>query len=81
MATLSLVLDKSRQKKDGSYPLVFQVILKTVPVKISTGISVKEEDFDRKNDCKFTFFNYSLINKIALQSKKSVKFKRINSLI
>ena len=49
MATLSLVLDKRRQKKDGTYPLVFQVILKTVPVKISTGISVKEEDFDRKN--------------------------------
>ena len=49
MATLSLVLDKRRQKKDGTYPLVFQVILKTVPVKISTGISVKEEDFDRNN--------------------------------
>lgn len=49
MATLSLVLDKRRQKKDGTYPLVFQVVLKTVPVKISTGISVKEEDFDRKN--------------------------------
>ena len=49
MATLSLVLDKRRQKKDGTYPLVFQVILKTIPVKISTGISVKEEDFDRKN--------------------------------
>jgi integrase len=49
MATLSLVLDKRRQKKDGTYPLVFQVVLKTIPVKISTGISVKEEDFDRKN--------------------------------
>ncbi len=49
MATLSLVLDKRRQKKDGTYPLVFQVVLKSVPVKISTGISVKEEDFDRKN--------------------------------
>lgn len=49
MATLSLVLDKRRQKKDGTYPLVFQIVLKTVPVKISTGISVKEEDFDRKN--------------------------------
>lgn len=49
MATLSLVLDKRIQKKDGTYPLVFQVVLKSVPVKISTGISVKEEDFDRKN--------------------------------
>jgi len=45
MATLSLVLDKRRQKKDGTYPLVFQVVLKTVPVKISTGISVKGRPF------------------------------------
>lgn len=49
MATISLVLDNRRQKKDGTYPLVFRVILKTIPVKIRTVISVKEEDFDRKN--------------------------------
>ena len=46
MATLSLVLDKRRQKKDGTYPLVFQVIMNTVPVKISTGLSINEYDFD-----------------------------------
>lgn len=49
MATLSLVLDKRRQKKDGTYPLVFQVVFYTVPVKISTGISLREEDFDRQS--------------------------------
>jgi hypothetical protein len=49
MATMSLVLDKRRQKKDGTYPLVFQVVMNSVPVKISSGISVKEEDFDRAN--------------------------------
>ena len=46
MATMSLVLDKRRQKKDGTYPLVFQVVMNSVPVKISSGISVKEEDFE-----------------------------------
>jgi integrase len=46
MATLSLVLDKRRQKKDGTYPLVFQVVMNTVPVKISTGLSINEYDFD-----------------------------------
>ena len=30
MATLGLVLDKRRQKKDGTYPLVFQVIMDQV---------------------------------------------------
>jgi|APGre2960657404_1045060.scaffolds.fasta_scaffold51084_1 hypothetical protein len=49
MATLSLVLDKRRQKKDGTYPLVFQVVFYTVPVKISTGISLVEEDFDKQS--------------------------------
>ncbi len=46
MATLSLVLDKRRQKKDGTFPLVFQVVMNTVPVKISTGLSINEYDFD-----------------------------------
>ncbi len=49
MATLSLVLDKRRQKKDGTYPLVFQLVFYTVPVKISTGISLRDEDFDRQS--------------------------------
>ena len=40
MATLSLVLDKRRQKKDSTYPLVFQVVMNSKPVKISTGISL-----------------------------------------
>lgn len=49
MATLSLVLDKRRKKKDGTFPLVFQVIANRIPVIISTGLSVLEEDFDTSN--------------------------------
>jgi integrase/recombinase XerD len=49
MATLSLVLDKRRKKKDSTYPLVFQVVMNSVPVKISTGISVRECEFDSVN--------------------------------
>jgi hypothetical protein len=43
MATLSLILDKRRQKKDGTYPLIFQVVLNTVPVKISIEYLLKKK--------------------------------------
>jgi hypothetical protein len=60
MSTMSLVLDKRRPKKDGTYPVVFQVVMNTVPVKISSGIAVKEEDFDRANG---VIKNSSTLNK------------------
>ena len=50
MATLSLVLDKRRQKRDGTYPLVFQVVMNSIPVKLSTGVSVLDEVFDCSNN-------------------------------
>lgn len=50
MATLSLVLDKRRQKKDGTFPLVYQVVMNSIPLKLSTGISVMEQDFDNSNN-------------------------------
>ena len=50
MATLSLALDKRRQKKDGTFPLVYQVVMNSIPLKLSTGISVVEQDFDKTNN-------------------------------
>ena len=50
MATLSLALDKRRQKKDGTYLLVYQVVMNSIPLKLSTGISVMEQDFDNSNN-------------------------------
>jgi hypothetical protein len=77
MATLSLILDKRRQKKDGTYPLVFQVVLNTVPVKISTGISVKEEDFDRQSG--FVKNNKSL-NKELFRTEETYR-KRLEQFV
>ena len=76
MATLRLVLDKRRQKKDGTYPLVFQLVFYTVPVKISTGISLREEDFDRQSGF---IKNDKSLNKELLEQKR-LSEKDLNSL-
>lgn len=49
MATLNLMLDKRRVKKDGSYPLVFKLRLKSQSTNISTGFSYRENQFDEQN--------------------------------
>jgi integrase/recombinase XerD len=72
MATMSLVLDKRRQKKDGTYPVVFQVVMNTVPVKISSGISVKEEDFDRANG---VIKNSPTLNKELFRIEEAYRIK------
>jgi integrase len=72
MATMSLVLDKRRQKKDGTYPLVFQVVMNSVPVKISSGISVKEEDFDRANG---VIKNSPTLNKELFRIEEAYRIK------
>ncbi|MEY3592715.1 MAG: hypothetical protein RLZZ38_1706 [Bacteroidota bacterium] len=43
MATLKLVLDKRRQKKDGTYPLVFTTLVDSKPLRIGTGVCIPEE--------------------------------------
>ncbi len=74
MATLSLVLDKRRQKKDGTYPLVFQVVMNSLPIKISTGLSVLENDFDTLNGVikKSTVLNDGLF-KLELTYRKRLQ--------
>jgi integrase len=49
MATIKLNLDLRRQKKDGTYPLVFLVVYNSKPIHIKTGISLSENEFDFKN--------------------------------
>jgi hypothetical protein len=72
MATLSLVLDKRRQKKDSTYPLVFQVVMNSVPVKISTGISVRECEFDSVNGI---IKESSSVNKVEKTVKLTTQFQ------
>ena len=50
MATFTLTLDTRREKKNGTYPVVFRVSLKSKPLFITTGISVKECEFDYSNN-------------------------------
>jgi hypothetical protein len=42
MATLNLVLDKRRVKKDCTYPVVFRLIANRKQAFIPTGISINE---------------------------------------
>ena len=49
MATLNLVLDKRRVKKNGTYPVVFRLTANRKQAFIPTGISINEQDYDEKN--------------------------------
>ena len=49
MATLNLVLDKRRVKKNCAYPVVFRLIANRKQAFIPTGISINEQDYDEKN--------------------------------
>jgi integrase/recombinase XerD len=48
MATLNLVLDQRRSRKDGTYPLVFRIRMAKKFSDIKTDFKVKPEDFDIK---------------------------------
>ena len=46
MATLNLVLDKRRVKKNCAYPVVFRLTANRKQAFITTGISINEQDYD-----------------------------------
>ena len=49
MATLNLVLDKRRVKKNCAYPVVFRLTANRKQAFITSGISINEQDYDEKN--------------------------------
>lgn len=49
MATLNLVLDKRRARKDGTYPLVFRIRIDKKFSDIKTDFKLKPEEFDSRN--------------------------------
>jgi hypothetical protein len=45
MATLKLALDKRRERKDGTYPVVFKLTVKSKQAIISTGVCLPKDEF------------------------------------
>jgi integrase len=64
MATLNLVLDQRRSRKDGTYPLVFRIRIDKRFSDIRTDFKVKPEDFDIKTS---SILNDIQSNEILLQ--------------
>jgi hypothetical protein len=50
MATIKLALDTRRAKKDGTFPLVFKLSVKREQSHITTGISVKPNEFHAESN-------------------------------
>jgi hypothetical protein len=75
MATLNLVLDTRRARKDGTYPLVFRVRAEDKFCDISTDFKIFKEQFDFKTN--------SLINdldsNLQLEQLKTHYLKRLRA--
>ena len=50
MATLNLILDKRRESKDNSYPLVFRIYTSGKTRDLPTGIKMLENKFNSKSE-------------------------------
>ena len=48
MATLNLILDTRRARKDGTYPIIFRVRVKNKYFDIASGITLQPDQFDIK---------------------------------
>jgi integrase len=48
MATINLILDKRRARKDNTYPLVFRIRVKEKYFDIASGFTLQKEQFDSK---------------------------------
>ena len=66
MATINLILDKRRARKDNTYPLVYRVRLKSKYFDIASGITILKEQFDEKTS---TVMDDLLLNEQLLKKK------------
>ena len=63
MATINLVLDKRRQKKDGTYPLILRIIQNRKSTYLTTGVFLRAEDWDETGrEIRKTHPNHKLLN-------------------
>ena len=67
MATLNLILDKRRARKDGTYPLVFRIRIGKKFSDIRTEFKLKPEEFDDKTS---SIVNDLQANELLLDLKK-----------
>ena len=67
--TTKVLLNKVRQKQDGTYPLVVRVTYNRKVIYIPLGYTLKEKDFDTKNQ------------RVKTSSKVSVNITRLNKQI
>jgi integrase/recombinase XerD len=75
MATLNLVLDKRRARKDGTYPIVFRVRVEDKFCDIGTGFKVLITQYDLKNNCLLNDINSNL----QLDQLKAHYLKRLRA--
>ena len=63
MATINIVLDKRRQRKDGTYPLILRIIQNRKSAYVKSGIFLRAEDWDETGRAiRKTHPNYKLLN-------------------
>jgi integrase/recombinase XerD len=77
MATLNLVLDTRRARKDGAFPLVFRIRLNKKFTDIATGFILNKQNFDLKTT---SVLNDSLANE-QLEQLKSHYLKRLRAYL
>jgi site-specific recombinase XerD len=81
--SITISLDTRKEKKDGSYPLIYRISHKRNTIAISTGFSLKESDWDEKR--KTVKASYKGLDTPArlnnlLQSKRAKLLTKITKL-
>lgn len=69
MLTTKVLLNKVRQKKDGSFPLVIRITYNRKTIYLPLGYNLKEKDFDSKNQ------------RVKSSSKITSNITRLNNII
>lgn len=75
MATLNLILDTRRARKDGTYPVVFRLRTQDKFCDIGTGFKILKEQFDNKSNCLL----HDMEGNIILEQLKTHYLKRLRT--
>ena len=60
MTSVKLKLHKNKLLKDGTYPLVFQIIHNRRKKVLYTNYKIRESDFDREKSARTTVGNFRI---------------------
>jgi integrase/recombinase XerD len=81
MATINLVLDTRRARRDNTYPLVFRVRIEKKYCDIATGFSFREDQFDTKtSSVKNDATSNDLLDQLKNHYSKRLKTYIVNNL-